>query len=543
MASMITRSATLYLTTLGLLLSAPGVSAQEGGSEWHFDGDAVGRLPVGWTVGETQPSVAPAHWEVLADPAAPSAPQVFGVSETHNEDRTFNLAIADDTSFTDLDLSVQVKAIGGRVDQGGGPIWRCRDENNYYIARFNPLESNFRVYRVKDGHRHQLDSATIETQPGKWYQVEVRMVGTHITCAIDGRPLLETDDSSFTGPGKIGLWTKSDAVTRFDDLIAGEIPSRSASRLERVRALPMDDVRGRIDHLAFDPTGQRLFVAALGNGSLEEIDLALGKRGRRALSLAEPQGILYLSRRDWVVTSWGKDGSVHLYDVAPGKPSLVALGSIELGSDADNMRFDPLHQRIWVAHGEGALSALGIDGEGGLVSGVRIPLDGHPESFQLNAAATRAWVNVPDAGQVAALDLESGRVISKWPLGELHANYPMALDEAGGRLFIGCRRPARLVVMDTQSGRRLASVECVGDADDIFYDAPRHRLFVIGGEGFVDIFSVVEGSAPRRIERVESAPGARTGLWIPDQARLFVAAPAREGKPARVLEYRLREGG
>ena len=109
-----------------------------------------------------------ATWQVAVDPTAPSRSRVMALTETQNYDGTFNMAIADGTSYRDVDLSVRVRAVSGSEDQGGGPVWRCRDENNYYVTRFNPLESNFRVYYVKNGRRKQLQSARIHTQPGTW---------------------------------------------------------------------------------------------------------------------------------------------------------------------------------------------------------------------------------------------------------------------------------------------------------------------------------------------------------------------------------------
>ena len=183
-----------------------------------FDNGKTGTAPDGWSVRATGQATPTATWGVIADATAPSKPNVLALTKTENYGSTFNLAVADNTSFKDLDLSVKVKAITGVEDQGGGPIWRCKDEDNYYISRFNPLEGNYRVYKVVNGRRKQLDSAKVETDPGKWYAVRVTMVGDHITCYLDGKKLLEVRDDTFKESGMIGLWTKADAVTSFDDL-------------------------------------------------------------------------------------------------------------------------------------------------------------------------------------------------------------------------------------------------------------------------------------------------------------------------------------
>ncbi|MFH1417998.1 MAG: family 16 glycoside hydrolase [Planctomycetota bacterium] len=196
--------------------------AQQGSSvgcaSWGFDEDQPGAVPKGWSIRETNPTQSLAMWKVIVDTTAPSAPHVLALTKSENWGGTFNLAIAEDSSFKDLDLTVRVKAVEGEEDQGGGPIWRCRDENNYYICRLNPLESNFRVYKVEGAKRRQLDSVKVESQAGQWYVIRVTMIGNQITCYLDGEKRLEAVDDTFTDVGMVGLWTKADAVTSFDHM-------------------------------------------------------------------------------------------------------------------------------------------------------------------------------------------------------------------------------------------------------------------------------------------------------------------------------------
>ncbi|UCC29573.1 MAG: DUF1080 domain-containing protein [Phycisphaerales bacterium] len=189
-----------------------------GAARWSFDKDQANRIPNGWSVRQTNPTESLATWEVIADKSAPSRPNVMALTASNNYNGTYNLAIAEDSSFQNLDLTVRVKAAKGEEDQGGGPIWRCKDQDNYYICRFNPLESNYRVYKVVDGRRRQLDSAKIELHADCWYRLRVTMVGNRITCYLNGREMLEATDDTLSGPGMVGLWTKADAVTSFDDL-------------------------------------------------------------------------------------------------------------------------------------------------------------------------------------------------------------------------------------------------------------------------------------------------------------------------------------
>ena len=188
---------------------------------WGFDSDAPGGVPAGWYVDETAGTGHPAAWQVVADPSAPSAPNAVAITKNENYGHTFNLALVKGSSFTDVDVTVQVKAIAGKEDQGGGVVWRAADANNYYITRWNPLENNFRVYYVKDGRRRQLASARVKLDTSKWHTVRAVMRGKHIDCFLDGRKLLSVDDDTFTKAGMIGLWVKADGKTLFDQLQAG----------------------------------------------------------------------------------------------------------------------------------------------------------------------------------------------------------------------------------------------------------------------------------------------------------------------------------
>lgn len=202
--------------------------AQSGASaplaEWNFDKDEVGKAPPGWRVAETKPSGKTGKWSVVADENAPSKPNVLRL-DTQAEGGTFNLFIAEKSSFKDLDLRVRVKAVSGNEDQGGGLIWRAKDENNYYICRINPLEENFRVYKVVDGKRSQIQSEKIETKTGQWYEVRAVMTGDHIECFVDGKPYLHAHDDTFKDGGMVGLWTKADASSVFDNIAVYAPPS------------------------------------------------------------------------------------------------------------------------------------------------------------------------------------------------------------------------------------------------------------------------------------------------------------------------------
>jgi hypothetical protein len=174
----------------------------------------------GWVVESTGGSGPVASWNVQADKHAVSAPNVLSMTAAnHDDDSRFNLRWNRELKFGDGRISVAMRADGGEVDQGGGPMWRVQDANNYYICRVNPLEANFRVYVVKGGVRKQLATAMIETQAGDWHRLEVEHEGDRIRCSVDGKLLLEATDSSLPASGGVGLWTKADALTSFDDLL------------------------------------------------------------------------------------------------------------------------------------------------------------------------------------------------------------------------------------------------------------------------------------------------------------------------------------
>jgi hypothetical protein len=290
-------------------------------------------------------------------------------------------------------------------------------------------------------------------------------------------------------------------------------------------------VEGRIDHFSADEAGQRLFVAALGNGSVEIVDLRKGERSAEIKGLEEPQGLYYDSKTGRLYVATGGDGKLRSYD---GK-SLALQDTLELGKDADNVRYDQQAGDVWVGYGDGIAI---IDSAGQKVGS--IPLGSHPESFQFEEKGDQVYVNVPKQLGVALVDRKKRMVLGKWGLGASFANYPMALDSANQRLFVGCRLPARLVILDTTSGRTVNTLPTVGDADDVFYDTTRRLVYVIGGEGAVEILRQRDPDHYERAARISTAPGARTGFFLQNSSRLYVAVPHRGAQSAGVLVYEVK---
>ena len=244
----------------------------------------------------------------------------------------------------------------------------------------------------------------------------------------------------------------------------------------------------------------------------------------------EPQGIAIAADTRAVAVANGQGEGLQLLGADDYRPGAV----VRLGDDADNVRYDAAAKRLYVGFGDGALAA--IDPAAGKLLG-QVKLAGHPESFQLERDGSRVFVNVPNAEQIAVVDRASMKVISTWPITTAEANYPMSLDEANHRVFIGCRRPAKVLVLDTASGKESSSFEIVGDTDDLFYDAARKRLYVSGGDGFIDVVQDQGSNKFSRIAHLPTAAGARTSLFVADQGRLYLAVPHRGSQKAEIRVY------
>ncbi len=294
--------------------------------------------------------------------------------------------------------------------------------------------------------------------------------------------------------------------------------------------IPLADVKGRIDHLAVDLTNKRLFVAALGNNTLEVIDLKIGKRIYTIKGLEEPQGVLFISDANKIVVSNGGNGKVDFYDAH----SLKLTNTIDFESDADNLRYDAAAKRLYVGYGEGAIGVIDARKAQKITD---IKLAGHPESFQMEKSGNRIFVNIPSARQITVIDKQKSAIVTTWPLKDFNDNFPMALDEKNHRLFVGCRKPARLVVIDSDTGKIVANLECSGDADDIFYDASKRRIYITGGEGFVSIVEQMNSDNYKAVTKVATAQGARTSLFVPELDRLYVAVGHRGEQKAQILAY------
>ena len=278
------------------------------------------------------------------------------------------------------------------------------------------------------------------------------------------------------------------------------------------------------------PDGGRLFVAALAAGSVEIVDLKAGARSGRIKNLREPQGVIYTADNRRLFVATGAGASVEIFADSKRLAGVAGL------DDADNMRLDPATGLMYVGYAN-ALAV--VDAKAMEVVG-HVALAGHPEAFELAAGGPQIYVNVPDARHIAVVDRRSGKVSATWPITDAAQNFAMALDEVRHRLFVATRRPAMLHVYDTDTGKRTAALGICGDADDLFFDGERRQLYAVCGEGAVEVVRQRDGDHYDNYERVQTARGARTGLFVPRLATLFVAVPARGSLPAEIRAYRVR---
>ncbi len=312
--------------------------------------------------------------------------------------------------------------------------------------------------------------------------------------------------------------------------VVGNYLAAESGGLQLKQTIPLPGVEGRIDHLDLDAAGERLFVCALGNNTAEVLDLRKGERVHTISDLGAPQGLVYIAELNRLFIANDKGGVCKIYDAK----SYQNVGEIDLKDDADNVRYDSATKKIYVGFGSGGIAIVNaLDGK--QISSIK--LSAHPEAFELEKNGKRIFVNVPNSRHVAVIDREKGEVVTTWKTDLAFGNFPMALDEANHRLFVGCRLPAKLVVLNTESGDIVAKIDISGDPDDVFYDSKRHRIYAICGAGKIDIVEQTDPNTYAASARANTADGARTGLFVSERDTLFVAVPHRGSQKAEVRAY------
>lgn len=305
-----------------------------------------------------------------------------------------------------------------------------------------------------------------------------------------------------------------------------------------VRIIPMPSAEGRIDHMTVDTASGRVFAAVYGNDTVDVVDV---HRSREVAvlrtGLNEPQGVAFIPAAGRVVVANSADGSCSIFDDKDYK----RLGSVSFADDADQLRYDSSSQRIYVGYGDGAIGAIDTG------TWQRAPEDfqlgAHPESFQVDEAGKRIFVNLASKSEIAVIHLDTRR-IEKWKLEDAGTNFPMALDATNQRMFVAARRPARLLVLDMNSGKQIASLAGAADTDDMWYDATRHRIYVPGGEGFLFVYQQIDADHYERIAKIPTAIGARTSAYFGQVGKhnsLYLAVPGRSGRGAEMWVFETRD--
>ena len=310
-------------------------------------------------------------------------------------------------------------------------------------------------------------------------------------------------------------------------------PAAEPAPLVLERTIPLGRVNGRIDHLSVDLGRRRLHVAELGNDSVGVVDLASASLLRTLTGLREPQGILYVAASDELFVANGRDGSVSVFH----GPDLAPAGVIHLGDDADNLRLARSGHIVVAGHGSGGLALIESSSHRLLAD---ITLPAHPEGFQISPDGQRAYVNIPQRREIAVIDMVQQRQIATWPVTGTRANFPLTLESRTDAPWSVFRDPPRLVRFGPD-GKSTLMLETCGDSDDLFFDERRHRVYVICGSGQIDVFEQ-RGQQYVQVARIATVPGARTGLFVPELDRLFVAARSTSKQSAAVLVFRPVDG-
>ena len=298
----------------------------------------------------------------------------------------------------------------------------------------------------------------------------------------------------------------------------------------------LSNVEGRIDHLSIDLKTKRLFIAALGNGSVEVVDLEKSAVIQSIKGLEEPQGLVFVPDVNKLFVACGGDGSVRVYDGT----TLKEEKKIDLKSDADGVRYDAATKRVYVGHESGAIAVMDPTSYEILAD---INVSAHPEAFCVDAAAKRIYVNVPGSTTVEVIDLDAKKVTEVWKLKDGKSNFPMALDTEHERLFVGCRSGAIILAINTKTGENINHLQSEQDMDDLFWEPKLGMLMAVGGggSGMVVRHKLLRPDEYRLLPEYFTRKGARTGLYVPEFHSIFVAVPKSGKKPAAIWEIQMSD--
>ena len=323
----------------------------------------------------------------------------------------------------------------------------------------------------------------------------------------------------------------------------GQTGSEAAAPLKLLRSVPLPGISGDFDHFAVDIKGARLFLVGEDHKTVEVLDLQKGQHLHSITGFGVPHSILYLPDKDELYVTDGGDGSVRILRGS----DYQTIGRIPLAAGADSIGYDANSHTLFVVTGGkdvpldySFLTAVDLQVKKS-VGEIRFE-NNHVEAMALEKAGPRLFLNITDKNQVAVIDRKAMKVTGRWTVGVAQENSPIAFDESGHRLFLVCRKPGTLVIMNADTGAIVTSLPAAGRADDVVYDQQNHRIYVPGGEGYISVFNQNDADHYQLIAKVPTAPGAKTAILVPELHRLFVAVSPGETKAeARVLTFEVIE--
>ncbi len=297
------------------------------------------------------------------------------------------------------------------------------------------------------------------------------------------------------------------------------------------KVIAMPGVQGRIDHMDVNLKYQLIYIAALGNNTLEVADLKTGKIIQSIKGLDEPQGIGYIPQTHEILVANGGNGDCYFYDAV----TYQKKATVHLASDADDVRYDSVERKLYVGYGSGGIAVIDPDTHLEITD---IKLPAHPEAFTIDSKTKLLYVNLPDKNMIGVVDLTQGKLIEKWVSNNYRANFPISYDAANHQLVVGYRHPATLLFLNTTSGKEITSAPMVDDVDDLYFDLKTSEVLISGGGGYINIFQY-ENKKIKQIANIPTRNGARTSLLIPELRLFVLAARAAAGKKAELQIYHL----
>ncbi len=297
----------------------------------------------------------------------------------------------------------------------------------------------------------------------------------------------------------------------------------TAAELELVQTIPLKGKPGNLDHVALDAKRDRLLVANKCNDTLDVVDLKTGALIKQVSNQTGIQGIAVAADLDRIFVGLDTNGLCNILDAE----SYKIVKTLNFSDDADNVVYNPKTHLTYIAH---AVSSLGVINARSGSKKTEIKLPGGAESFVAEAQRPRLYVNIPSPSEVVVIDTDKNEIAATYPVNMAGGPHPIALDEPNHRLYVGCREGSKVVAMDTESGKEISAADIAGGVDDMFLDTGRKRIYASCGDGFLCVLKVVDADHIETIEKIPTAKGARTSLFVPETGKLYLAVPRQEGK-------------